>query len=129
MERFHEKTWRGSFDVEGAMSARSMGSGEVSGLSTPSLVAMVEQACWKLVVPGLGDGETTVGTEIKLTHERPSAVGNKIEVEATLVSAEGRMLRFEVVAKDNGNEIAHAEHARVIVNKDKFESKISQTSH
>lgn len=114
------------YNVTADITAEKMGSGDMPVLATPAMVAMMENAAMELAKTLCKDGDTTVGCMINTTHERPSAIGAKIEVCATLTSQEGRKLSFSIVAKDGENVIGTATHERVIVTRERFLSKLGK---
>ncbi|HEY3036682.1 MAG TPA: thioesterase, partial [Streptosporangiaceae bacterium] len=76
------------------MTAGALGSGDVPVLGTPGVLALVEAASCRAVEGGLGEGETSVGTRIELSHDAPTAVGTTVTATARLVQVEGRTLSF-----------------------------------
>jgi hypothetical protein len=67
--------------------ARALGSGEIEVLGTPRLLAWLEGATVEAAKPLLADGQTTVGTGVRIRHRRPTRVGGRIEVTAELRQA------------------------------------------
>lgn len=114
-----------TFTVTDSITAKVMGSGDMPVLATPAMVAMMENAAMNAVAELMDDGETTVGSMINTTHVRPSVVGAKIAVTATLVEVDGRKLTFEVIAKDGENMIGEGEHVRFVVDRERFMKKCS----
>jgi fluoroacetyl-CoA thioesterase len=105
--------------------ALNMGSGDMMVLATPEMVALMENAAMSCVSSYLENDETTVGCSINTTHIRPSAIGTTVLALATLIQIENRKLTFHVVAKDaNDNIIGEGTHERVIVNRERFLSKM-----
>jgi fluoroacetyl-CoA thioesterase len=74
----------------------------------------------------LGDGNTSVGTEISLKHLQATPEGMTVTATATVtsVSANGRSVSFSVVARDEKEVVGEATHARFILNKDRFDAKV-----
>lgn len=105
--------------------AVNMGSGDLRVWATPSMMALMEEAAMRAVAPHLPEGTTTVGGHIASSHLRPTAHGRTVSATATLVSVEGRKLRFEVKATDGENIIGEGEHLRFIVDKEKFMAQLS----
>ena len=68
------------FQVTSDMSALSLGSGELSVLGTPALIALVEKVCYQMLTPELDSESTSVGTHIMLDHLKGSNIGAKITV-------------------------------------------------
>ena len=110
--------------VDSFMSASQVGSGSLEVLSTPYLLAFMENCCMNLVIDELEEGNTTVGIKADLSHLAPSKINSLISVEATLVNIEKRILTFEVEAFDQDVLVSKMMHQRCIVNVDKFMSKL-----
>jgi RNA polymerase sigma factor (sigma-70 family) len=106
-----------TFTVSDDDTARALGSGDLPVLATPRLLAWCEAATCATVADALAPGSTTVGTRVRLEHTAASAVGAEIRVTATLGYVDGRLLRFEVVAVQGGDErvVGHGEVTRVVV--------------
>lgn len=84
--------------------AVQIGSGDVSVLATPRLLALAEAAAVAAITPSLEPGLTSVGTAISMEHKRASAVGAEVVVEAELTEVEGRRLVFSFVARQKSRE-------------------------
>ncbi len=119
-----DKTVELDYEVGENLLASEMGSGDMRVLATPAMVAMMENACMRLVAADLAEGDTTVGSMVNTTHLKPSALGAKICVRATLTAIEGRKLTYKVVAKDGDAVIGEAEHVRYVVARERFLSKV-----
>ncbi|MCZ3389179.1 MAG: thioesterase [Actinomycetia bacterium] len=102
--------------------AVAVGSGDVPTLATPRLLALAEAAC----IAALGDAglpteSTTVGTRVELEHLLALPVGETVRVAARLDHLDGRLLRFEVVATDDGDRlVGRAVITRVLVDRERF---------
>ena len=59
------------------MTAKRIGSAGSKILSTPNMVALMEDAAWNLRKSYLEEGQTTVGAEIHCRHLAPTPVGMK----------------------------------------------------
>lgn len=100
--------------------AAALGSGDLPVLATPRLLAWCEAVCCAAVA-ALPDATSTVGTRVSLEHLRPTPVGRSVEVTAVLAHLDGRLLRFEVLARDEaGTVIAQGELNRVAVQRDRY---------
>ena len=75
--------------------AKAIGSGGLEVLATPRLVALMEQAAYTLLEDALDDGQTSVGTNIDISHIEPSPVGIMVEIEAVITSVKGHTVTFE----------------------------------
>lgn len=109
--------------VTEAMSAKEVGSGEVAVYATPMMIALMENTASTLLKPLLDDGETSVGTMISTTHEAATPCGMTVSAKAEITKVEGRKITFEIIASDETGTIGTAIHERVVVQKEKFESK------
>ena len=109
------------FVVDDQDTAAALGSGDLPVLATPRLLAWCEAASCAAVASGMPDATTTVGTRVTLEHLRPTPVGAPVDVSAVLAHSDGRLLRFEVVARDQtGTVVAQGELTRVAVRRDRF---------
>jgi predicted thioesterase len=112
--------------VGDADTAVALGSGDLPVLGTPRLLAWAEQATCAAVAAGVPAGRTSVGTRVQLEHVGASPVGAEVRVTATVVYADGRLVRFEVVAEHTADEklVGHGEVTRVIVDRDRFLARL-----
>jgi len=106
--------------VDHASTAGNLGSGAVDVLATPELVRWMEMAAVAALLDHLPPGVTTVGSAIRVEHLAPTPVGMGVQVSATLTGVDGRRLTFEVVARDEVEDIGRASHERVLVDLQKF---------
>ena len=113
--------------VADADTAIAAGSGDVPVLATPRLVALAEAATVAAIDSELGDGQTSVGTLVRLEHLRASSIGTLVRVRAELVAVDGRQLRFEVSALDAAGPIGRGEVVRVVVDRERFLDRLAQT--
>lgn len=104
--------------------ALKLGSGDMAVFATPAMIALMENAAMNAVASSLAEGTTTVGTMMKSSHIKASAVGATITAEAELVAVEGRRLSFVVKAWDEKGTIGEGEHERFIVDRERFLSKL-----
>ena len=100
-----------------------MRSGEVPVLATPRVVALCEEAAVAALRDALGEGETSVGARLEITHLAPTRVGSKVRAEATLERIEGRRLTFTVAANDVGGLVGAGKLNRVVVEVEPFLKK------
>ena len=109
-------------EVAEADTSIALGSGDVAVLATPRLVALAEASCVAALSEAvLAASSTSVGTRIELEHLRGLPVGEMVRVAARLEHVDGRLLRFAVVATDDGDRlVATATLTRVIVDRERF---------
>lgn len=108
--------------VETSGLACTMKSGSLKVLATPQMIAWMEEAaCLCLDLP---EDQTSVGVLMSVTHDAASPLGAEIMIKAELTEQEKRVLSFEVSAWMNDVCIGKGLHKRVIVNTEKFLSRI-----
>jgi predicted thioesterase len=102
--------------VETAHLASAVGSGGLDVFSTPSLVALMEQAARRAVEHLLDAGETTVGVRVDVRHLAATPPGLVVRARAELVEiVQGRRLVFKVEAFDDHEKIGEGTHERAII--------------
>ena len=111
------------FIVDESSSAKTMGSGTLSVLATPKMIAMLEKAAWESVQPYLDEDCVTVGIRMDVTHDAATPLGMKVTCTSVLTHVEGKKLIFQVEAFDERGHIGGGTHERFIVNKEKFQKK------
>jgi fluoroacetyl-CoA thioesterase len=103
--------------------ARAVGSGDLEVLGTPVVLAWLEEAtCASL---DLDASQTSVGTRAELQHLAASAVGATITATASVTHRDGRMVIFEVSARDQDDVlVASGQVRRVVVDRERFLSRV-----
>ena len=104
--------------------AIAMKSGSLPVFATPSMIALMEQAASELLDGCIDEGQTSVGTMINVKHLVASPMGAQITATATVIEVLGRKIEFSVTATDGKNEIGKGTHTRMIVDAEKFMSRI-----
>lgn len=94
--------------------------GDVAVLSTPRVIALVEETAVAAVAGRLDEGETTVSMRVQLDHLTPAAVGDTVTAGAKLEKVEGRRLIFSVSVTDARGLVAAGKITRVIVDRARF---------
>ncbi len=104
--------------------AITLGSGDLEVFATPAMVALMENAAAKAIAPYLAEGDSSVGTEINVTHIKASAIGAEIVASAVVVEVNGREVTFNVGARDGESLIGEGTHKRFVINAERFISKL-----
>ena len=104
--------------------AAAVGSGALEVFATPSMIALMEKAALETVKPFLAEGESTVGTEIHVTHDSAIPLGLTVTAEAELVEVDRRKLSFKVLARSGDEIIGKGTHTRFIVSQERFMQKV-----
>ena len=105
--------------------AKAFCSGALDVFATPAMLSLMEECCWKMIQPELGEGEGSVGTKANISHDHASPIGHTITCNATLTEIDRRRLVFEVSCYDGDTLIGQGTHERFIINNDKFMAKIT----
>ncbi|MBG9987591.1 thioesterase family protein [Aerococcaceae bacterium DSM 111176] len=108
------------FVVQSEHSARSVGSGSLDVLSTPMLIAYMEETAAGAIEESLPEGQTSVGISIEAKHLKASAIGSTVSVTATVNELTDKKAVYSIVASQNDLVIGTAEHTRAIVQVDRF---------
>ena len=116
---------RAEIVVSAENTAAKAGSGNLMVFGTPYMVALMENAALSLMASTLPEGKGTVGTSIQITHSAPTPVGMKVwaEAEVTHISANGKMVDFQVRAYDEAGLIGEGTHQRAIIDNERFLAK------
>lgn len=113
--------------VEKNDTASVYGSGLLDVLSTPAMIAMMEQTAMKAVEACLNEGEGTVGTQVCVKHIKATPVGHTLTCTATLMEVVGNRLLFNVEASDDKGLIGEGIHERFIIDNQKFMTKLKES--
>lgn len=94
--------------------------------ATGFLVGLLEWTCIKAINPHLDwPTEQTVGIHINASHEAATPVGLEVTCTAELIEVDGKKLTFTVEAHDSVDLISKGTHERFVINKEKFDAKVS----
>lgn len=112
--------------VDESNTALAVGSGSLKVFATPMMIALMENAAAACIADDLGEGNTSVGTAISVSHVAATPMGMKVKATAELVAVEGRKYDFKVTAEDERGLIGEGTHSRFAVNGEKFTNKTYQ---
>jgi fluoroacetyl-CoA thioesterase len=101
--------------VDASMLASALGSGAIQVLSTPSMIALMENAAASAVQSVLPPGQTTVGTRLDVRHLAATPLGLGVRARAELLEVDGRKLTFHLEAFDTEEKIGEGTHERMVV--------------
>ena len=83
--------------------------------STARMIALMELAASRILVPVLEPGQESVGILVHVTHTAATPPGSRVTAQATYSGREGKFYAFEVVASDDAGEIGRGIHHRAVV--------------
>ena len=105
--------------------AKTIGSGDLDVFATPMMVALIEQAACQCLGDCLDDDQTSVGVAIEVEHTSPSPLGATITASVVVSAVHGRRVVFDATVTDQTGQIGSGTHTRVIVNQERFLTRIS----
>ena len=120
MEIMIGATGEAHLEVEESDTAIALGSGDVSVLGTPRIVALLEEAAVAALASDLADEITSVGTHVAVDHLAASRVGAAVDGVAEVVDVDGRSVTFRLSAREGVRTIATGNHTRLLVNRARF---------
>lgn len=121
-----DKVFEESYVIKNENSAENMGSGDLAVLSTPSLVAFMENAAKNYLNKFLPEEMGSVGSNININHIAPTLIGKSITVRGKITEViKEKIIKFSIEAYEKDKKIGDAEHTRVIINNTKFLEKLN----
>jgi predicted thioesterase len=108
--------------------APAVGSGSAPVFASPMMIALMEAAAVDCIEAQLPDGYQSLGVHLDVTHTAPTPRGFNVTATATLKSVDGRKLTFDVVAKDDTEQIGSGSHTRVVVDTARFMARLTAKS-
>ncbi len=112
--------------VDNSNTAAAMGSGDLDVFATPAMIALMECAAAGAVATELPESSTTVGSRIDVAHTRATGPGDEVSATAVLQTIDDRRLIFRVTASDSKGTIGEGIHERVVVDRNRFMSRITE---
>jgi len=90
--------------------------------ATARMIALMEVAASRVLVPLLGPGELSVGVTVDINHTAPTPLGAEVTATARYAGREGKLFLFEVSCADKGGEVGRGWHKRAIVSSERLQS-------
>jgi fluoroacetyl-CoA thioesterase len=84
-------------------------------LATATMIAMMELAAARVLLPLLAPGQLSVGVGVNVKHLAATPVGMQARAVATYLGLEGKLHRFKVELFDDGGLAGVGEHTRAII--------------
>lgn len=114
-----------NFRVEEQHSAGHIGSGTVSVLSTPSMIAFMEITARQLLDEHLPDTHSTVGIHVNVRHLAACPVGAEVQARVALRSVDGRKVVLSVEVWQGERLLGQGLHQRVVIDKARFLERLT----
>ena len=96
--------------------------------ATPMMVTIMENAALNAVRDYLDPGESAVGTVVNIRHLAPTPAGLQVTAEAVVTKVDGRRIEFDVIARDEIEEIGHGTHERMVVDLERLSRRLDAKS-
>ncbi|MDE2362944.1 MAG: LysR family transcriptional regulator [Hyphomicrobiales bacterium] len=93
--------------------------------ATPQLVLDFEIACREFLLEHADAGEDSVGTGISLTHGGATLRGMNVDITVTVAKVDGRLVTFDLLARDDVEEISRGSHSRFVVEVEKLRGRVA----
>ena len=94
--------------------------------ATGYMVALMEWACTEAMAPHLEPGECSVGIDINVNHTAATPPGMEVTVDVRCTGVDGQRTTWEIVAKDEVDEIGRGSHERFTVEIDRFVDRVAK---
>jgi len=93
---------------------------------TGFMVGLMEWACIEALLPHLDPGEGSVGIHINVSHSAATPPGMEVTVFVKLLEIDGKKTKWEILARDEVDEIGKGTHERFTVNFDRFNARVAE---
>ena len=93
-------------------------------LSTPILIGLIERTARESLQPFLDADERTVGAEIELRHLAPAPLGARVTILTRVIHAAGKLVDFQVEARDEYELLARGVHKRGVIRTESFARRV-----
>jgi fluoroacetyl-CoA thioesterase len=113
-----------SFLVKNKHLANNVQSGDLSVLSTPSLLSFIENTCLENMKQSIDVELTTLGVKVDLKHLKPNIEGDIVECKITNINKQDKKWIFDVEGYSNNIKVCTCRHTRYIVNTTEFIKEI-----
>ena len=103
------------------MGITHLGPGAPSMYSTPSMIALIEATCVRLMSRYVDAGEQSVGFHVDMRHLAPTPVGKQVTAKVALREVNGRRYLFDVECwNEGGIKIGEGIHERALIDIARF---------
>lgn len=121
------RTGEASLVVSPAETAAERGNDpELTVLSTPNLLLLIESACYHAVKPALDSGQRLVGAAVRLRHLAPTPLGERVTARVTLVEVDGARLVFDAVVDDEHQRVGEARMESYAIDLERFLRRLNR---
>lgn len=114
--------WQVSAERAIALGGASAGGAAV--FSTPAMIELMEYAAREVLALHLEPGEESVGALVSVEHLAATPVGAAVVGEAVVTRIEGRLVDFEITARDAADVIGRGTHRRAVIRLERFRERL-----
>jgi predicted thioesterase len=93
--------------------------------ATPMMVMLMENAALNAIRPYLDAGESAVGIAVNVQHLAATPAGHEVTAQAEVTKVEGRLVEFNISARDEKEEIGRGTHRRAVISLDRFNQRLA----
>lgn len=111
------------FEIDAARVTRHMGE-DLGIYATPFLIGDIERISRDLLQEHVDEGEDSVGTHIDLQHRAAALEGTQVTITVKVTAVDKRAVTLDVDVRDDFEELAHVDHSRFIVEKDRLKERL-----
>lgn len=119
-----ELTW--PVTAERVIALGGLGPGGAAVFSTPAMIELMEYAARSALEPYLEPGEESVGARVEVEHLAATPIGAVASATATVTRVEGRLIDFEITARDALDVIGRGTHRRAVIRLEKMVYKLEE---
>ena len=96
--------------------------------ATGYLVGLIEWACMHHLTEAgrVGPEEISVGTHINVSHTAATVPGQTVTVEVTCTKVEGRLVEWDISARDERDLITTGTHQRAVLDRGRFAAGVER---
>lgn len=94
--------------------------------ATPSMINLMEYAARELLKPFLEEHEESVGVTVQVEHLAATPLGASVTAEAKVTAVDGKLIDFEITARDELDQIGRGTHRRAIIGIEKFAARLQE---
>ena len=114
------------FTVEEQHTAKHIGSGTVTVLATPWMIAFMEITSRTLLDEHLPDTHSSVGALVNVRHLAPTPLGSKIHAQVKIEEVEGSKITLSVSALEGEVEVGKGTHERSVIEVERFLKQVKE---
>ena len=113
-----------AFEVKEEHSALQLGSGSLRVLATPMMIRFMELISHELIAQNLPGAYSSVGVHVDVRHLAPTPINKIVRFRCEILEVKEPGIKFSVNAWDEVEKIGEGQHKRVIIEVDRFFSRV-----